>query len=243
MTSAAQKRANKQNAQHSTGPRTPEGKQRTARNAIKHGFRAKDPLIPGEDRDEFNRHAGELHLELLPTGVLEDNLVEQLIDITWRLKRFSRIEAAIINELYDSAAEQPENEKKDGEQLLGKSLAHDHALNRLSRYEAQLARRYHNVMKELREVRKQRGQRLALSSLYAKQAAQLQTDAAATTDHTPQANEPTQSVESHLESILQQAEATAYGCLETGPPPPPNSNPHPEYAENVGQPGNNEAAA
>ncbi len=243
MTSAAQKQANKQNAQHSTGPRTAEGKQRTARNAIKHGFRAKDPLIPGEDLDEFYRHSGELLLELGPIGVVEENLVDQLTDITWRLKRFSRIEAAIINELYDSAAEQPENAQKDGEQLLGNALADNHALNRLSRYEAQLARRYHNVMKELREVRKQRGRRLALSSLYAKQATQLQTNAVTTADHKPQANEPTQSAASHLESILQQAEATAYGCLETGPPPPPNSNPHPEYAENAGQPGNKEATA
>jgi len=231
MTTAAQKRANKQNAQHSTGPRTAEGKQRTARNAIKHGFRAKDPLIPGEDPDEFHRHGAELNVELAPITVIEQNLVDQLIDITWRLKRFPRIEAAIINELYDSAAEHEENQDKDSEQLLGKSLAHDHALNRLSRYEAQLARRYHNAMKELRAVQKRNRQSLVLSGLRSKQTTQ------------PQANEPSQSVESHLESILQAAEATAYGCLETAPPPSDNLDIPRKHTHQKNQPGSKEAAA
>ena len=156
MTSAAQRKANKQNAKHSTGPRTDDGKKRTSLNALKHGFRAKDPLIPGEDPDHYYRHSAELEHELQPATPLEETLVEQIVDITWRLKRFARIEAAVINELYDSSAEQPENQDKDGEQLLGKALADSSALNRLSRYEAQLSRRYQNTMKELRELRKRR---------------------------------------------------------------------------------------
>ena len=49
MATAAQQRANQENAQHSTGPRTAEGKQRSSQNALKHGLCALDPLIPGED--------------------------------------------------------------------------------------------------------------------------------------------------------------------------------------------------
>jgi len=94
MTTAAQRKANKQNAQHSTGPRTEQGKQRSSQNALKHGFRAKDPLIPGEDPDHYYRHSAELESELQPAGPLEKNLVDQIVDITWRLKRFARIEAA-----------------------------------------------------------------------------------------------------------------------------------------------------
>jgi hypothetical protein len=156
MTTSAQKRANKQNAQHSTGPRTEQGKKRTSLNALKHGFRARDPLIPGENPDHYYRHSAEIEHELQPATPLEETLVEQIVDITWRLKRFARIEAAVVNELYDNAAEQPENQDKDGEQLLGKALADSHALNRLSRYEAQLSRRYQSTMKELRELRRRR---------------------------------------------------------------------------------------
>ena len=231
MTSTKQVQANRENAKLSTGPRTEEGKRRTSRNAIKHGFRAKDPLIPGEDPEEFARHNAELMNDLGPASVVEQNLVDQLVDITWRLKRFGRIEAAIINDLFDKAAEQEENQDKDGEQLLGNALADSHALNRLSRYEAQLARRYHNAMKELREVQKRRRQRLALSRLGSSPADQAE------------ASEPTQTDESHLESIMKAAKATVEGCFEAGSPPPTDTNRRPDHPETAGEQANKEAAA
>lgn len=88
MSTAAQQQANKENARHSTGPRTPEGKQRSSQNALKHGFCSKDPLIRGEDPDKFLEHGAELYLSLSPVTPLEEDLVEQIIDITWRLQTF-----------------------------------------------------------------------------------------------------------------------------------------------------------
>ena len=139
--------------------------------------------------DECDRHSVDLETEFRPVSYLELNLVEQIIDITWRLKRFARIEAAVINELYASAAEHPRNHDKDGDQLLGKALAQSNALNRLSRYEAQLARRYQNTMQELRELPKRRRASAFLSSLAAGSKAE--------------AVEPTQSIASPLESNSQ----------------------------------------
>ena len=156
MSTAAQQQANKQNAQHSTGPRTEEGKQRTSQNALKHGLYATDPLIRGEDPDDFYAHGAELEYQLRPANAVEEDLVEQIIDITWRLKRCVRIESAVINELYDTVAAQPQNHDKDPDELLGKALTHNDALSRHSRRETRLARRYHAAMKELRELRKQR---------------------------------------------------------------------------------------
>jgi len=65
MSSQAQKRANKQNAQHSTGPRTDQGKQRTSQNAVKHGFRSKHPVIPGEDPAHYQRKLEQIGRHLL----------------------------------------------------------------------------------------------------------------------------------------------------------------------------------
>jgi len=47
--SEARNIANINNAQHSTGPRTEEGKAASSLNSLKHGLTAKTVLLPGED--------------------------------------------------------------------------------------------------------------------------------------------------------------------------------------------------
>ena len=229
MTTAAQKKANKQNAQRSTGPRTDEGKKRTSLNALKHGFRAKDPLIAGENPDHYYRHSAEIEQELQPATPLEETLVDQIVDITWRLKRFARIEAAVINELYDSAAEQPENQDKDGDQLLGKSLAHSNALNRLSRYEAQLGRRYQNTMKELRELRKRRRASAFLNGLGV--------------GRKVEAVEPTRSTATSIESNTPSDSPTITSDREHNPIHTGNTQIHHPAPQNPAGTSNQEAAA
>ncbi len=244
MSTAAQQKANKQNAQHSTGPRTDEGKQRTSQNALKHGLYATDPLIRGEDPDDFYQHGAELEYQLRPANAVEEDLVEQIIDITWRLKRCARIESAVINELYDTVAEQPQNHDKDPAQLLGKALTHNDALSRHSRRETQLARRYHAAMKELREARKRRAQSAFFSGLDAALRPKPQAESTADSDPAPETNrdaemtEPTQSVATLLESIA------PINPPDRDPDPvaPGLSDLHPIQPETQGEIANQEAA-
>ena len=53
MASEAQIKANRENAQKSTGPRTEEGKAVVAQNAVKHGLWARQAVIKEEDPAEF----------------------------------------------------------------------------------------------------------------------------------------------------------------------------------------------
>ena len=53
MSTPAQIQANRQNAQKSTGPRTPQGKAVVAQNALKHGLLARQAVIVGEDQGQF----------------------------------------------------------------------------------------------------------------------------------------------------------------------------------------------
>ena len=54
MLTAPKLEANRANAQHSTGPRTPEGKAKVSRNPVKHGLTSKDVILRSdEDREEF----------------------------------------------------------------------------------------------------------------------------------------------------------------------------------------------
>ena len=240
MSTAAQQQANKQNAKHSTGPRTAEGKQRSSRNALKHGLCALDPLIPGEDPEAFQEHFCEIELDLKPATAIESNLVEQIADVSWRLKRLSRIEAAVITAFYDATAEQPLNQGNDTDQLLGTALAHDNrlaALNRLSRYEAQLSRRYHRALKEFRDLRKERIRSLNFSGAFGRLAAKLRPEQSADTGNKSKSTEPTQSIATLLESI-----APMNGpANDPDPSTPAITNFHQIHAESPGQVANPEA--
>ena len=159
MSSRARRRANRQNAKHSTGPKTDPGKQRSSQNALKHGLRSKHPLIPGEDPAEYQRKLDILRADLRPLNALEDDIVEQTADTSWRLKRLSRIEAAVESYYIQKTANKEENTSKDDDEVLGDALNGYGRLGDLailSRYEAQLTRRYHRLTKELRDLRKSR---------------------------------------------------------------------------------------
>ena len=57
--SRRQQAANQANAQHSTGPQTPEGKAQSAQNSLKHGLTAQGLVVDGEsvDTEEVRRVA------------------------------------------------------------------------------------------------------------------------------------------------------------------------------------------
>ena len=64
--------ASRRNGAKSRGPRTPEGKARSAKNALKHGLCAQRNVVLGdEDLDEFEALEAALMAELAPQGALQ----------------------------------------------------------------------------------------------------------------------------------------------------------------------------
>jgi hypothetical protein len=88
--------ANRRNSQRSKGPKTPEGKARSAKNALKHGLLSSGVLLPGEDAEAFAELSRSLSEDLKPVGALELVLVDRLIDQCWRLQRARKFEAGIL---------------------------------------------------------------------------------------------------------------------------------------------------
>ncbi|MCH7994756.1 MAG: hypothetical protein IIB57_09980 [Planctomycetes bacterium] len=107
VVSEKQRRANRQNAQKSTGPKTAAGKARASRNALKHGLLAKDVVITGTDlaesRADFDAFLADLCAELKPQGLIEETMVERIATCYWRLRRVQRFEAAAIRGALDTA--------------------------------------------------------------------------------------------------------------------------------------------
>ncbi|HYL74926.1 MAG TPA: hypothetical protein VEU96_12020 [Bryobacteraceae bacterium] len=86
---------NRLNAQNSTGPRTADGKARSAMNALSHGLTAVSPLLPSEDRAAYDRNLQCLLDEYKPKGATETILVREVADTAWRLKRIPALDDAL----------------------------------------------------------------------------------------------------------------------------------------------------
>lgn len=80
----------------SGGPTTPEGKARSAKNAITHGLRAASVVVPGESAEEWIAHRDGVVAALSPANALEASLVERIAEISWRMRRVAPAEAAGI---------------------------------------------------------------------------------------------------------------------------------------------------
>ena len=93
--SKKQNKANAENAKASTGPRTPEGKEKSSVNPTKHGFTGKKTVLDGEDQRAFDQMRDRLHAHHLPCGEQDYQWVELAAEYTWRLRRIPRIEAGI----------------------------------------------------------------------------------------------------------------------------------------------------
>src|SRR5436309_647175 len=97
MTTAAQRRAiNRQNALKSTGPKTPEGKDRARRNALKHGLRAEALALPHEDPSAVAAQVFDWIDHYQPDGPAELVLVEEAARAALRLRRCAAAEVALL---------------------------------------------------------------------------------------------------------------------------------------------------
>jgi hypothetical protein len=70
--------ANRQNAQHSTGPSTPEGRAAVRLNGLKHGLCAETIVVPGEDPAQFEAMLDAYRAEYQPATPTDEFLVRQL---------------------------------------------------------------------------------------------------------------------------------------------------------------------
>src|ERR1035438_10109586 len=93
MATPQQIAANRQNAQKSTGPRTPEGKAASSQNAFKSGLHADSQFPYGKQRADFDRLQVEYFTRFSPQSPEERFHVNTLIRNEWSLRRLFRAEA------------------------------------------------------------------------------------------------------------------------------------------------------
>ena len=102
MSSLKQIEANRRNALQSTGPTTPEGKERSRGNALRHGLTAETVIAALEDTEDYEAFEAAVIADYDAESAVERELVLRLASVLWRLRRATGIETA----LFDSVAEE-----------------------------------------------------------------------------------------------------------------------------------------
>ena len=163
MATRTQIKANRDNAKKSTGPRTKQGKARVAKNALKHGLLARDTVLPGEDPADFDSQLAALEADIGPANSLEFELVRQIADSQWRMRRLTRLETGFLAAAVDDTRRHAEKHCPDtlrpgydGETLLLGSamLERTQAFVHLARYDGHLSRRFFRAVKQLADLRR-----------------------------------------------------------------------------------------
>ncbi len=96
--------ANRANARLSTGPRTPEGKARSAQNARKHGFTASDyAVVRLDELDEVARLKDDLMAVYQPVNSQETFAIERIALAQHTMLRAYRLESGLFTTSLDHA--------------------------------------------------------------------------------------------------------------------------------------------
>lgn len=93
---AGSQQSSSANAHGATGPRTPGGKKRSSRNALKSGIFSQAVVLNGESRAQYDTLLKGFRDYFQPVGLPEDLLVEKLVTLWWRHRRLLVAEGAEI---------------------------------------------------------------------------------------------------------------------------------------------------
>ena len=135
MSTQIQIAANRANAQLSTGPRTPEGKQASSQNARTHGFTSSILQVAPDQQPAFDKLEVQLRETVLPAPGLEEELFRMLLTSAWQLRRLAHWEEDLMdvpNPFDDPAAEA--------------------RLRRFHRYKSSHQRTFDRALKEIRDL-------------------------------------------------------------------------------------------
>src|SRR5215510_15504441 len=166
MSSPKQIDANRRNALKSTGPITPEGKERSRRNAVQHGLTAETVIAVLENSEDYEAFEAAVISDYSAETAVERQLVLRLASTLWRLHRATGMETAI----FDSATENARSLSKstsafnfDAKTALADGFLHlatlpSFALDRLSRYEYVLWRQARQIIFTLESLRRRKSE-------------------------------------------------------------------------------------
>ncbi len=143
----------------STSPRTPEGKQRSRLNALRHGLTGQTVLLPTEDAQAYRSFCDEFVVHYQPVGPVERQIVQTIADTSWRLNRISAMEHSSLSLAAAEKVDQAGAADNPSAAACAQALAFgepSEKMVRLSLYEQRLSRQLERSFKLIKETQADR---------------------------------------------------------------------------------------
>ncbi len=152
--------AARENGAKSRGPTTPEGKAKSSRNSMKHGFCSRTIVLQTENPDAFYEMLENTQEYFVPEDRMEQELVLEMATARWQLRRIWSLRTALIDiqsaKMHDEILRKyPEadvicKQAMAFQQLTGASPS----LDATFRYEAQHSRSFDRALRNLEKLRR-----------------------------------------------------------------------------------------
>ena len=142
------------NGAKSHGPVTEEGRKISSMNALKHGLNARTVVLPNEDDDEYNFQLEAYVEQLHPAGLVEMDLVVEMVNARWRQRRCNKTETG----LFEAQMVKQKEELEAAYESYSESVEQSFAFGKLSdfgylanlyRQQSSLERAYTHALRDL----------------------------------------------------------------------------------------------
>jgi hypothetical protein len=148
MISEKQREAARANGAQSHGPKTPDGKSHSSRNATTHGLLSNVVVLPNESVEGFDNQVSTYLTRFRPVDDFEMSMIEEMAASYWRIRRAWAIERSMMASALDR---QPYSDHDAVAPLAGAfcELADSGRLALLHRYESRLHLMYQRAVRTL----------------------------------------------------------------------------------------------
>ena len=154
--------ANRQNAQRSTGPVTPEGKQRSSLNATRHGLTGQVIITTEEEKKAYDSHCASFFHDWQPQGATEKHLVQTVAAKQWQMHHADAMLQSIYALGQDALAGKIDAEHPEIHDALTAgmfTMQKSKELDLIGRYASRLQRDFRHALRDLQTMQAQRKHR------------------------------------------------------------------------------------
>jgi hypothetical protein len=150
---------NRENAQKSTGPRTPVGKHNAATNGFRHHLTRQVMCLTEDDATHYLDFTNRMVKEFVPVTMHEEQLAQRIADCTWRMNRMRAMETHVLTLAFNAKEDKivTDHPQVHGALATADGLSQKlQDLGAISIHEQRICRQHAQALKQLDEAQTKR---------------------------------------------------------------------------------------